>query len=346
MYTRDEGRARALYTTSFHRGLNLFYPVDALQDGMISGGMNFVVKRGVVIPAGGSQEVVTSSEESIDALFYFEQDLILLTPSKAFKFKRGTLTEITPSGGFEETPSGWTATVGLDQGTPHLVLNSYGENPLYYWNTTFAALTKVPNAPLAKTCLGYRGRLLLGNVYSSSETEWLPYRLQWSAINDLTTWESGTAGFYDFIESTDEVLAFISLPEDVLLVLRSESLWVGYPTGDAYDPLSLRLLARIGLATARSVQSFGAGGVFLGVDDVYMVTPEGPKAVGAPVRDQILSGIEEAVVWSFIDVKEKLYYLVVDDIAWIYNYEEDAWSRQEMENITCLGVWYVSLPSP
>ncbi len=345
MYSGDERRGTTSYVTSFHLGLNLFAPKDALQDGQLSDGYGFRIKQYAVVPPKGITDVVEEIGDPVYGLFAFEDNLIILTGNTAYKYYNGSLVDITPGDGFEEASTEWGFTVALNSGTPCVVLyDRAGLNPVYYWEPSMTEFTSL--GVWATAAVGYRGRLLIGNVYDSGGAEWLPFRLQWSAINDLTTWDSGTAGFYDFIESADVIQGFIVLPEDQLLVLRSSTIWTGYPTGDVYDPLSLRLLARVGVAVPSSIQSFGTGGFFLGTDDVYVVTPNGPQPVGLPVREQILVDVEENAVWSFYDQRSKEYYLVVGDDAWIFNHEEQAWSRQDMTGINCLEVWYAPVTSP
>jgi len=310
---------------------------------MLADGSNFRVKgQRVVPPKGLTTTIVEDTGGAIYALIPFEDNLVIMLEDEAWKLHGGALTEITPTGGFPESATRWSSTVALLFGEPYLIVGSYGVNPFYKWNSTLSGLAEMDTTPFARASIGYRGRLVLGNVYDDSAAEWCPFRLQWSEINDFETWETGTAGFYDFVSSADEIRGFLVLPEDVLVVLRSETCCLGYPTGDAYDPLSLRLLARVGLYDAGTLQSFGTGGFFLGTDDVYRVDAAGLQSIGLAVRDQILSNAFGATLWSFLDVASKEYYLVVDSTAWIYNYEENTWSTCDMGTITCLGGWYAT----
>jgi len=89
--------------------------------------------------------------------------------------------------------------------------------------------------------------------------------------------------------------------------------------------------------------------IYLGYDDVYLVTTDGGKGIGFPIRKDLFAAADPDNIkyaWSYYDDLNKRYYLVIQDdtgsyqTGWCYNTEEKHWTKHNFRDFTFLVRWY------
>lgn len=201
------------------------------------------------------------------------------------------------------------------------------------------------NAPNMRCMIGWLGCLFGGNVLPGNN--WLHNRIQWSDYQDITAYSGATSGFYDLDDEGDPIKRFGLFRGNIMPILRRESIYIAMPTGDPGDPIACQPFAKRGIAAPNSLQMLEEEYLFLGDDDIYMLSTRALERVGGRVRTDLFRDIDESnlqYAWSFLDRRTKEYYLITTmqdatQRAWIFNYEDGQWATQLFTGYTSLVTW-------
>lgn len=192
-------------------------------------------------------------------------------------------------------------------------------------------------------------------------SDWYLNRIRWSNEASVTEWNGRTAGFYDLPNQGDGIRRFGVFQTKEMVVFRDRSVYSVVPAKDPdqlivdrgsmtvkgiWAPNSLQQLRATPKASdprfrLADEESF----VYLGFDDVYRLDTTTVESIGAPIRTEFFRAVEPTKLlqaWSFQDTTDKKYYLVTtlkdsSQHAWIYDWEEKTWSRQDFADYTSIG---------
>lgn len=348
----DEQTGRFFQKVVGLRGMDSASPARSLPDGDSPNLKGVLSITGHIVPgkvAGDAAFPDAVIDEPIRLAFVYETGtpyLVLMGATKCWVQLSGAPVAKTPSTPFAGTaPILWEGFTMLHSGAPVAVVNNNGINLPHYWNGGGGLFLILSSAPLMRCCVGYLGRLVGGSV-TPNGTELLN-RLQFSDYGDITAWTGPTSGDHDLVDEGDRILRLALLRGRQLLILRQDTTYIGYPTLDPGDPIATQILAQRGIYARMSLQRLENSYIFMGKEDIYIcdatqVMPVGWKIRKELFRDATPSTLAQA--WSFVDKRAKHYYLVVamsDDttMAWIYNWEAQAWTRQDLTGYTMLATW-------
>lgn len=201
------------------------------------------------------------------------------------------------------------------------------------------------NAPNARCMIGWLGCLFTGNVLPGNN--WLFNRIQWSDYQDITAWSGATSGYYDLSDEGDPIKRLGLFRGNIMPIIRRDSVYVAYPTGDPGDPIVAQPFAKRGIVAPNSLQMLEEEYLFLGDDDIYMLSTRTLDRVGGRVRTDLFKDVDESALpyaWSFLDRRTKDYYLITTmqdgtQRAWIFNYEDGQWASQDYTGYTAMVIW-------
>lgn len=207
---------------------------------------------------------------------------------------------------------------------------------------------------LAKYVLAFKDYILLLNV--TEEGNSYPQRVRWSDTATPDDFLSGNANYRD-LPGTGELVGGVEFRNDYAFLLRTDSVYLGYATGDSGIFEFDRVSGGVGSPAGRTaVNVEDSEIIFLGQDDqsrlldVYSFDGSGVTSIGAKIRKTLAdatnrSQISRAFAFAASDNKE--YWLVVPgsgdtycDEAWVFNYELRSWSRGSLANyLQCASYW-------
>lgn len=122
-------------------------------------------------------------------------------------------------------------------------------------------------------------------------------RIQWSVRANSLDW-SGLGSGYEDLKSApggknDKQVAIVPITDEVAYVVRSNSIWQMNITGDFDAPFSFsRLYTHVGSKYTKTVVAIPRGLICVGDRQVWMITPEGFKDIGAPIVKRLIDGID------------------------------------------------------
>ena len=310
-------------------------------------------RMGVVTPAKlavGSAIVTTPSETILQCVPYntgTAKYLALLGSTQAWILSSAACVAKTPTPAFTASTrwEGYSMMTGV---TPVVVVNNDGLDKPHYWDGGAGAFLILTNGYKARTCIGYLNRLFIGYPYDVS---WCANRIRWSKEADITTWIDPTAGFYDLKDEGDPIRRYGRIVGNILFIFREGSVYRAYPTSDPYDPIAVTgPQTTKGIYAPNSLQRVEEGFFYLGPDDVYVIGETVHQGIGWQIRAALFKEADPnklANAWSFLDSRNKEYYLITtlkDGTfhAWIYNYEQKTWSRQDFSDYTAIGDWFAN----
>lgn len=198
-------------------------------------------------------------------------------------------------------------------------------------------------------------------TYILAVEEWYLNRIRWAAEASVTVWTGQTAGFYDLPNQGDGIRRFGVFQDLTMLAFRDKSVYIITPSKDPYQLLvDQGPLTNRGIWAANSLQQVRAtprssdprfrlteeeSFIYLGHDDIYRIDARGGESIGTPIRVEFFNTVDPTKLlnaWSFQDTADKKYYLVTilkdgTQHAWIYDWEEKTWSRQDFLDYTSVG---------
>jgi len=336
--------------------MNVALPKRVLQTGVSPYVENVVCRTGTIGPGHAEYgTALMTTDETIKHFGIFDgtttEYLIMCGTTKVWVKSAGAPVAKTPAPAFANVSyPGWEHETGLTGGVPVSILNNRGQSKPHYWNGGAGNYLILANAALARTVMPFLGRLFEGYV---SDVGWKPNRIWWSDEGDITAYSGTTSGYLDLSDFSDPIKKFSKF-SGMLMVYRRNSSWLLLPTGDPGNAVVEQWAFGKGIYAPRTLQRISdaqtnlEADIFLGHDDVYMANPSGYKPVGRPVREDIFSRTEPSTLvyaWSHVDTRNKEYYLVADLVngnrnAWIFNFEDEVWTQQDLTGYTALGSWY------
>ena len=357
----DEQTGRLYYrANTLAKGMNLALSKRTLTEIESSSMYNVLSRFGMIIPSSQKSVLKWTLTEDIYYQFIYDivasQKYVMMGTTKCWVYTSTSPTEKTPATPFTNSAPIWKGATLMHNSLPVAVVTNFGNDYPHYYDGGAGLFVPLTNAPKARTFCGYLRRMFVGNVYDAGGSVWKPNRIQWTGFTDLTHWDYATypsAGYLDLDDNLDPIYDIEITSGNVLVVFRRKSVYVCYPGTLAENPIYEQYNNNHGLFAPNTVQRVGDAFYYWGEDDVYRFTTDGGSvSIGAKVRNEILSLYNPTYVlhaWSFIDILNKEYYLIirVADVnqnpvyrAFVYNYEQDSWSAQDFENYLSLGVWY------
>jgi hypothetical protein len=209
-------------------------------------------------------------------------------------------------------------------------------DPLAGTATKIATSAKVPSAKHLTT---FNGRVIATNVVDDTGPH--PTRIRWSTKLNETFWDETDqvhigAGFEDATASpeleTDIARAVFPVTETLALLARSRSIWTMTATGYVDAPFGFSLLfPEMGTDSPYSIDSIPGGGIVgLFRDNFYVVTTQGPVAVGHPVIDALLPQISDpGEVFGTYEQIAQEYRVVIKETGavWRYSFRDKGWTK-------------------
>lgn len=225
-----------------------------------------------------------------------------------------------------------------------------GIEELLCWDGTSAACSKVSSdagfedfgssdPPIGRYLTYFAGRVILGYTVENSTN--YPSRIRWSEPSTSLgsgwmKWDDAAgegAGFTDLADTPGPITGLCKLGNQ-LLIFKYDSVWIGRETGDVSDPIAIEKLFDTGCLTGRSYQPLDPNtGIFLGKDNLYIISGISCRAIGDKIRNTLFSTIDLSrarKISSGIRRDRSVYYLTVPEqgitdinLAYCYNYSED-----------------------
>ena len=184
----------------------------------------------------------------------------------------------------------------------------------------------------------------------------LPQRIRWSNTADPSNIDSGNASFND-LSGTDWISGAVKFKGDLLCIVKEDSVWICWATGDSDIFDFDRKVSGQGCSSPRTIKVINGNVVFLGRDDVYTfdgvsldplgITPDDPQST--KVRRELIGQINFAQItraFALVREQDKEYWIFMPtsgtypDTAFIYNYSLRSWSKFTFnDNITGHGFY-------
>jgi hypothetical protein len=216
----------------------------------------------------------------------------------------------------------------------------------------------------ARTIVHYLNRLCLGNVEertSITQAEWYLNRIRFAKEASVSEWNVRTAGFVDLFDHGNAIMRMGVVGVKDLFVFRDKSVDRVAPHPDA-----LHVMKDVGVQTTHGIWSPGSlqkvyatprasdprfrlideeSFIYLGRDDFYRIDLSTCESIGQPIRREFFNAVNDGLLaqaWSFQDSADKKYYFVcrlkdATQHAWIYDWEEKTWSRQDFSDYSTVG---------
>jgi hypothetical protein len=270
--------------------------------------------------------------------------LFVLTTTNLYHYDPNTQTFASYLGGLHGTPAIVPRAVSFFG----QLLFCNGVDTLITANATSASL--ISGAPVGQALAVFGGRVLLGNI--TQGTSQYPTMVKWSNTLDPTNWTTGSAGSVQLDRDDDFVMGMTTY-RGQLIVARRKSIDVAslLPLSPYYD--FEKLVEGVGTPAGASLAPTPLGLMFLGDDNLYLISGTTPQPVGAGAR-VFIQNLNQSV-WgrsvSAVNASMGRVYLAVpygsatdlSDVL-VYNYQEGHVSRFVKSNLTGLGTTMMTAP--
>ena len=215
-----------------------------------------------------------------------------------------------------------------------VVIGSNNQDKLQAWtigaSSAFADLSA--SAPTAKYVTVVRDFVVTANIGAGTDTN----KVQWSDINDETTWTSGTTSQADYqiIPDGGDITGITGGEIGLIFLERSivRMTYSGSPLFFQFDTISRGL----GCLEGNSIAQYGATSFFLSADGFYKCDGQTVTGIGTEKVDRYffndadltdldsisaaVDPIKKLVVWNYANVDGSRSIL-------IYNWQLNKWSR-------------------
>lgn len=210
-------------------------------------------------------------------------------------------------------------------------------------NTSWAELLQTVGGVSfrAKFLVEFKSHLLFFDTTEGGNR--FPQRVRWSDTANPDNIDSGNASSND-LTGTDWISGGVKFRGDLLCIVKEDSIWVCWATGDSDIFDFDRKVSGQGSPSPRTIKVINGDVVFLGNDDVYVfdgvsvnplgVEPGNPRS--SKVRRELVEQTNFAQAtraFALVREQEKEYWVFVPtsgtypDTAFIYNYELRSWSK-------------------
>ena len=250
------------------------------------------------------------------------------------------------------TSNPWDICFGVDtaMGAHGTAFFANGANEVMFWDATnchklsSSAGYVGPGGPyVAKYCCIFEGRLVLANMIESGTTHILRARV--SKVNNFNAFDTTDGAQVVDHGDTPGAITGVKVMGNRLLVLKEDSIVVGQSTQDATTPIVYPLRINTGCLIGSSFQNITPWlGVFLGPDNVYVLTQGDVKPVGDPIKTDLFSRLDYSrlnEVCSHTERAKGLYRLFIPPknetgtYAYVYNFIDQLWFMEYWST----GVW-------
>lgn len=196
----------------------------------------------------------------------------------------------------------------------------------------------IPEAPY-KYFASHQGRAVA--AYDLTNTTNGPRAFGWCKPGDLTTWTSvdGSAG-QEFIAECNDKVSGLGVLHNIVVILRTTGIHLGYPTGSLPLPYNLQPFTTYGAgcfysSTAAWTDQFV---IFCGQDDVYMFDLQQCTPIGYKIRDELMHRLNVGTNYRGVITRvgqsstpRFRYHLfpinAVDQPHFVYDLLEQKWSK-------------------
>lgn len=319
-------------------GLNKSVPPDTLRPDQAWRLENFRVNLGSIEPAWGTDEVgaAKASPQEILACGLYKE---VTGESRLFRIDEDVL-QVWNGSAWSTITGGGAAMTGDqdDHIRAAMVLDRLvwvnGVDDVKTWVVGEANYSNVSASVLkplgARYLCGYADRLIVADVSTGGGRN--TQRIEWSANADPTDFDGNSAGgvtLYDQQQDApaDDIMG-LAAQGNYLIVLRSNSIWMGLRTGAATAPIEFNSVVQgYGVAAATSVADLGASGVaYLGKDNIYAFKPglDAPLPIGMPVKDYLFSVLDR----TKLDKVRAAYVPQTNEYWLAYPTTGDTWATE------------------
>jgi len=159
-------------------------------------------------------------------------------------------------------------------------------------------------------------------------------RIRWSTATNPRDFSASTA-WIDLPYTQGGIVRMVVLG-NMLAVYFDDAIFLGIPTNNPYLPVAFQKVdtGNIGLVGMKAIAPFVNSHFFVGQDDIYQMSSEGPRRIGAPVVSRTVRESEhlervyvtadpsnDRVVFGFTKDTTKMEEL------WSFQYKSEGWSR-------------------
>lgn len=169
-----------------------------------------------------------------------------------------------------------------------------------------------------------------------------PNRMAWSAKNSSTDWGGIGSGYEDFFStpggSADPLVCCIPITDDEAVVVRENTIWMMKTTGNAEAPFRFtRLYDKIACKSPFGCFAVPGAAFVPGLDDIYLVSSEGIKAIGTDIRYRYLTTLfnPEQTCTTFDEKSGEIVMGLFEgnqtaiNVIYRFNITAEGWSRDE-----------------
>lgn len=336
-----EDLKKAVQIRNLVGGMNLEVPRSELRPNESPNIVNFRFLKGALRQRHGYSQLgldVDGAVIGIGELVKNDQTrtAVVATTDKVYKLSGGEWAEIpakpgTSYSGSDDVPV--RMVVAQDQ-----MVIANGADPLVSWDgvaSEFSLLSS--DAPAARFMVNFAGRLVVLDTFESGTR--YPWRLRWTAREDIDDWTSTGSGYED-LSDTPQRGAGLVATKNALAIFKERTILTASQTGNAYAPFNFQTKVEgVGAMLVNSPVFTDGGVFFVGHEDVYMYDFGTVRPVGGKVRHAILDSINPLErdkafayyhgplreVWLFVPTGEATY----PNLVWVYNLNVNAWSQFE-----------------
>jgi len=161
-------------------------------------------------------------------------------------------------------------------------------------------------------------------------------RVRWCVKNDATDWIGIGSGFEDMPVpdgSLDEVMGVYPVSDVTAIVVSQHTMRRMDVTNFVDAPFAFGLLTdQIGTLSRYTIRAIPGGVIFLGYDDVYVVTLGDVKRIGtSALRNSVLAIANPRLATGYIDIYNSRYVLIFKEgstqVIWVYSFVDSGWTR-------------------
>lgn len=190
--------------------------------------------------------------------------------------------------------------------------------------------------------LGNRVCAVRTNEWSATTDPWVSggitnlARVRWSVKNNSNDWDGLGSGWEDLqvsAGSMDEAMAGVAVTDETGIVVSEKTIRRMDVTGFFDAPFKFTLLdEELGTLSRYTIKGVPGGVIFLGYDDVYIVTLGGAQRIGTvALRDSIAAITNPRLAVGYMDRYNARYIVSFKEngtqVNWQYGFLDKGWTR-------------------
>lgn len=253
---------------------------------------------------------------------------------------------------FKDTPS-WTTGKNsvfiVDNSTPFIFVYGELDSSSEYCNSIILKESSTDSTKTlltAKSIFFFKDRLWFVNVQEDSSTR-LRQRVRWTEVLD---WHYSSATYYIDLPYRQGGLNTIVGINDILIIFAEDTIYYGVETNMIGIPYVFYEAPTGGITAVspRAISTLLGAIVFVGQDDLYMITSQGSSS--APAFQRAGMPVTRDFYGPEVDLKKTAIvndafdsFLVVAtskttelDNFWLFNYKTKSWSKMSGFPMSCL----------